>query len=202
MFVFSATLPVRLPASHHHLAPSKLSAKSLTINTCKTVSKQSTLTPFRINTYNKTGEGGLPSRPTHSSSLIVILNRVSPSFATLTKNTPGYTPPAPIFEVPAPATRSLPLLPMLQLCVLCDSVAIPSSPLLLRKIPRGTPPAPIFEVPAPATRSLPLLPILQLCALCDSVAIPSSPLPASHSRFHFALHYPHHEKSSGREFAP
>src|ERR1700687_3996020 len=28
------------------------------INTCKSVSKQSTLTPFRMNTYRKRGEGG------------------------------------------------------------------------------------------------------------------------------------------------
>ncbi len=31
--------------------------KSLRINTCKSVSKQKTLTSFRINTYEKTGEG-------------------------------------------------------------------------------------------------------------------------------------------------
>jgi len=53
MFVVSATLPVRLSASHLLLAPSKPSAKFFTINTCKTVSKQSTLTPFRINTSEK-----------------------------------------------------------------------------------------------------------------------------------------------------
>ena len=29
------------------------------INTCKSVSKQKTLTPFRINTYKKPGEGGI-----------------------------------------------------------------------------------------------------------------------------------------------
>src|SRR5882762_4033333 len=58
MPVFSATPPVRLPASRYLLAPSKPSAKSFIIRTCKTVSKQSTLTPFRINTYEKTGVGG------------------------------------------------------------------------------------------------------------------------------------------------
>src|SRR5260221_14395558 len=58
MSVLSATPPVRLPASHYLLAPSKPSAKSFIIRTCKTVSKQSTLTPFRINTYEKTGGGG------------------------------------------------------------------------------------------------------------------------------------------------
>src|SRR5260221_6093478 len=58
MSVLSATPPVRLPASHYLLAPSKPSAKSFIIRTCKTVSKQSTLTRFRINTYEKTGVGG------------------------------------------------------------------------------------------------------------------------------------------------
>src|SRR5882762_9577848 len=53
MPVFSATPPVRLPASRYLLAPSKPSAKSFIIRTCKTVSKQSTLTSFRINTYKK-----------------------------------------------------------------------------------------------------------------------------------------------------
>ena len=32
------------------------------INTCKSVSKQSTLTPFRMNTYEKQGGGGSPGR--------------------------------------------------------------------------------------------------------------------------------------------
>src|SRR5258708_1671156 len=31
---------------------------SFRINTCKSVSKQMTLTPFRMNTYEKQGEGG------------------------------------------------------------------------------------------------------------------------------------------------
>src|SRR5260370_35689078 len=31
---------------------------SFTINTCKSVSKQTTLTPFRMNTYEKQGGGG------------------------------------------------------------------------------------------------------------------------------------------------
>jgi hypothetical protein len=34
--------------------------KLFTINTCKTVTKQTTLTPFRMNTYEKQGEGGAP----------------------------------------------------------------------------------------------------------------------------------------------
>jgi hypothetical protein len=33
------------------------------INTCKSVSKQRTLTLFGINTYEKTGEGGFRSLP-------------------------------------------------------------------------------------------------------------------------------------------
>src|SRR5258708_26705827 len=61
MSVFSATASVPLPASHYLLAPSKPSANSFTIYTCKTVSKQSTLTPFRMNTYQKQGGGGHPT---------------------------------------------------------------------------------------------------------------------------------------------
>jgi hypothetical protein len=34
--------------------------KFFRINTCKSVSKQMTLTPFRMNTYEKRGEGGAP----------------------------------------------------------------------------------------------------------------------------------------------
>jgi len=40
--------------------PPDLRATSFRINTCKSVSKQTTLTPFRINTYEKTGGGGPP----------------------------------------------------------------------------------------------------------------------------------------------
>src|SRR5712664_15298 len=35
---------------------------SFRINTCKSVSKQRTLTPFRMNTYEKTGVGGTPGK--------------------------------------------------------------------------------------------------------------------------------------------
>ncbi len=42
---------------------SPLPLTTFRINTCKSVSKQTTLSSFRINTYEKTGEGGPPSRP-------------------------------------------------------------------------------------------------------------------------------------------
>jgi hypothetical protein len=35
---------------------------SFRINTCESVSKQMTLTPFRMNTYEKTGGRGYPNR--------------------------------------------------------------------------------------------------------------------------------------------
>jgi hypothetical protein len=41
---------------------------SFRINTCKSVSKQTTLTLFRINTYEKTGGRGAPLRPSRISS--------------------------------------------------------------------------------------------------------------------------------------
>src|SRR5713226_4303153 len=50
------------------------------INTCKSASKQTTLTPFRMNTYEKTGGGGIPSYrpilplpfPVHSSKFRIL----------------------------------------------------------------------------------------------------------------------------------
>jgi len=52
------------------------------INTCKSVSKQTTLTSFRITTYEKQGEGGTPSSPcplcSHLSALCV---KPPPAFA-------------------------------------------------------------------------------------------------------------------------
>ena len=38
-------------------------ATTFRINTCKSVSKQTTLTTFRMNTYAKRGEGGVPAIP-------------------------------------------------------------------------------------------------------------------------------------------
>ncbi len=45
------------PLAAHH---SPLALTPFRINTCKSVSKQRTLTRFRINTYEKRGEGGPP----------------------------------------------------------------------------------------------------------------------------------------------
>ena len=42
------------PLPHHFPFP----PMSFRMNTCKSVSKQTTLTPFRMNTYEKQGEGG------------------------------------------------------------------------------------------------------------------------------------------------
>src|SRR5258708_25956975 len=51
---------------------------SFRINTCKSVSKQTTLTPFRMNTYEKQGEGGVP--------LVFLTQRPPPALKTsLTK---------------------------------------------------------------------------------------------------------------------
>ena len=50
----SASAP---PEKQSEVAHFWCTRKSLRINTCKSVSKQSTLTPFRINTYEKRGEG-------------------------------------------------------------------------------------------------------------------------------------------------
>src|SRR5258708_17813706 len=47
-----------LPATHYPLLTTHSPLTTFRINTCKSVSKQTTLTTFRINTYKKTGEGG------------------------------------------------------------------------------------------------------------------------------------------------
>src|SRR5260221_1653929 len=52
------------PNKHHHLSTRSAgsdaprSAIPFKINTCRSVSKQRTLTPSRMNTYEKTGGGG------------------------------------------------------------------------------------------------------------------------------------------------
>jgi hypothetical protein len=50
------TAPAHRPGSVPHLARVTYSFR---INTCKSVSKQRTLTPFRMNTYEKQGGGGI-----------------------------------------------------------------------------------------------------------------------------------------------
>src|SRR5712664_932779 len=52
-----------LPATHYPLLTTHSPLTTFRINTCKSVSKQTTITTFRINTYKKTGEGGTPTFP-------------------------------------------------------------------------------------------------------------------------------------------
>src|SRR5713226_7689690 len=55
----AAVSPVEcLPDTHHPLLTTHSPLTTFRINTCKSISKQRTLTPFRINTYAKQGEGG------------------------------------------------------------------------------------------------------------------------------------------------
>jgi hypothetical protein len=61
-------VPIRSGASRSHLAPVTYSFR---INTCKSVSKQTTLTPFRMNTYEKQGGRGVP--PSHFPCLLTSL---------------------------------------------------------------------------------------------------------------------------------
>src|SRR5216684_28080 len=54
----AAVSPVEcLPDTHHPLLTTHSPLTTFRINTCKSVSKQRTLTPSRINTYKNTGEG-------------------------------------------------------------------------------------------------------------------------------------------------
>src|SRR5712664_1092468 len=58
----AAVSPVEcLPDTHHPLLTTHSPLTTFRINTCKSVSKQRTLTTSRINTYKKTGEGGSPN---------------------------------------------------------------------------------------------------------------------------------------------
>ena len=59
----AAVSPVEcLPDTHHPLLTTHSPLTTFRINTCKSVSKQRTLTPSRINTYKNTGEG-YPCKP-------------------------------------------------------------------------------------------------------------------------------------------
>jgi hypothetical protein len=55
--VYPGWYPERFLLATRH---SSLATKCIRINTCKTVSKQRTLTSFRINTYTKSGGGPFP----------------------------------------------------------------------------------------------------------------------------------------------
>src|SRR5579859_753967 len=52
-------LPVDPHSSHLVSGQERQPSKPFRINTCKSVSKQTTLTPFRINTYEKKGGVGV-----------------------------------------------------------------------------------------------------------------------------------------------
>ncbi len=99
VFILNTLNPFRMNTcrAKPHFAQFWCNVSSFRINTCKSVSKQMTLSTFRINTYEKTGGwGGLPSyRPVLPLPILRTLFQVpypvSPLLATLTK-TPGvYT---------------------------------------------------------------------------------------------------------------
>ena len=94
--------------THRPLKPSQkpppLSAPLTTfrMNTCKSVSKQRTLSPFRMNTYAKTGEGG-------PHKLIELTRSAAPSLGPPGwRATPGCTPPRkpPRPTIPSPTPTS------------------------------------------------------------------------------------------------
>src|SRR5260370_39074047 len=80
-----------------HFAQFWCNVSPFRINTCKTVSKQRTLTPFRMSTYEKTG-GGEGGERMSVPPLLPVFRRffqvpydVTPLFATLTKTAGGCT---------------------------------------------------------------------------------------------------------------
>src|SRR5260370_9228142 len=60
VFILNSLNPFRMNTCHGEprFAQFLCNVSPFRINTCKSVSKQMTLTPFRINTYEKTGGGG------------------------------------------------------------------------------------------------------------------------------------------------
>src|SRR5260370_6524303 len=88
----SAIVTFRTPSKNCRLASARLSkffryrssdaklhaSKPFRMNTCKSVSKQRTLTTFRINTYEKRGGGGVPNTPRRASAVISATWRLYP----------------------------------------------------------------------------------------------------------------------------
>src|SRR2546427_848711 len=84
VFILDNLKPLRInkTTKSPHFAQFWCNISSFRINTSKSVSKQTTLTPFRINTYEKQGEGG--GSPQTINSLLcqkAILNPLSFHFA-------------------------------------------------------------------------------------------------------------------------
>src|SRR5258708_12519066 len=80
VFILNNLKPLRMNkiSKNPHFAQFWCNISSFRINTCKSVSKQTTLTSFRINTYEKQGEGG--GSPQTVNSLLcqkAILNPLS-----------------------------------------------------------------------------------------------------------------------------
>ncbi len=67
VFILNSLNPFKMNTcrAKPHFAPFWCNVSPFRINTCRSVSKQTTLTPFRMNTYEKTGGWGafLPYRP-------------------------------------------------------------------------------------------------------------------------------------------
>jgi hypothetical protein len=67
----ASVFPVEcLPATHAPLLTTHSPLTTFRINTCKSVSKQTTLTPLRINTYKKPGGGGTPAFATQATLVV------------------------------------------------------------------------------------------------------------------------------------
>ena len=67
------------PTTHYPLLTTHSPLTTFRINTCKSVSKQSTLTIFRMNTYAKQGEGGGRPKISFFSSTLRALNPQNPA---------------------------------------------------------------------------------------------------------------------------
>src|SRR6266849_301339 len=64
VFILNSLNPFRMNSCHGKppFAQFWCNVSPFRINTCKSASKQTTLTPFRMNTYEKTGGGGTPGK--------------------------------------------------------------------------------------------------------------------------------------------
>src|SRR5467141_1833407 len=117
------------------------------MNTCKSVSKQRTLTPFRMNTYAKTGEGGLivnhQSANDSSGSVLSVSLWQIPQSAPAAARNPAKSP-APTADASGSADTSGP------------SGSVPSSAGTLP--PNACTPAPARETPhSPDTAERPTM---------------------------------------------
>src|SRR5713101_1845288 len=101
VFILNTLNPFRMNTcrAKPHFAQFWCNVSSFRINTCKSVSKQMTLSTFRINTYEKTGGRGVPLRTAGTTPVVCATWRLYPlcphSIAHTSCHHRGVLSPAP-----------------------------------------------------------------------------------------------------------